>query len=345
MKHIVYRRFATIVPEYSYSRIGKMLGYAGIDEEPEVWIGVRVLLAILCFVIGALVPLSILRLMGFYSFEFSAMTLSNMVFLASLSIAFGIAFLLLSIFLFYLHVYYLTYDRTKRVEEVLPDFLLMIAAHLRAGLTPFAAFQAAARPEFGPLQKEIRVVATKTLGSISFTDALSQLTERIDSNILRRTVVFFDEGLRSGGKMAQLLETSATEMRESDKLKRELILSTRMYTIFLISILIIGLPLLLAISSQFLVTFSGIESQLAQGEVGGITTVTIPTISIDPGFVGNIALVIIVGSSLFISIFIGVIAEGKLLYGLKYFPVLAISSWIIFLIFRFAMASFIGQLV
>jgi flagellar protein FlaJ len=345
MKHVVYRRFATIVPKYPYTRVGRMLGYAGIEEDPDVWVGIRVLLALLSFVIGALVPFSVLRMMGFYTFEFTAMTGADMIFLAGLSIAFGVAFLGISTLLFYLHVYYLIHDRTKRVEEVLPDFLFMIAANLRAGLTPFAAFQAAARPEFGPLEREIRVVATKTLGSISFTDALNQLTERIDSGILRRTVVFFEEGLKSGGRMAQLLETSAMEMRESEGLKKELVVSTRTYTLFLISILIFGLPLLLAISSQFLVTFSQIGSQLGQGEVSGITTITVPTMSIDAGFVGNIALAIIVGSSLLVSIFMGVIAEGKLLYGLKNFPLLALSSWVMFLLFRFVALSFIGQLV
>lgn len=345
MKHIVYRRFATIVPEYQYTRISRMLAYAGIEEYPDVWIGSRVLLALLGGVIGALIPLSVLRVMGFYTFEFTAMGQADMLFLAELSMIFGTVFLGVSILLFYLHVYYLRHDRTKRVEDVLPDFLLMIAANLRAGLTPFSAFQAAARPEFGPLEKEIKIVATKTLGSISFTDALNQLTERIDSNVLRRTVVFFEEGLKSGGKMAQLLETSAAEMREMEGLKKELMVNTKTYTIFLIFILVLGLPLLLAISSQFLVTFSEIQSQLRPGEASGITTIAVPAIGIDAEFVGNIALVIIVGSSLLISIFMGVIAEGKLLYGLKNFPILALSSWAVFLLFRFVVSSFIGQLV
>lgn len=342
---IVHRKFAFTLAKPHIDRISKLLSYAGIDAPSEIWIGSRLLISVLFAAIGFLLPLSVLRFAGIFGPIAESLTASAIIYMLTLSIGLAVVFFYAAAFIMYLHLYYIIHDRAKRVEDVLPDFLLMVAANLRAGMTPFAAFQSSARPEFGPLEKEIRIISARAMGSESFVDALGVLSTRIDSPTLQRTISFFENGLKSGGKLAQLLETSASEIREIEELRREIVLTTKTYSIFLVFILVMGLPLLLAISTEFLTTFSKIQANLSSADLQNVSNFIVPKLSIDVGFITNMSVVIIIGTSVLVSILIGVIGEGKMLYGLKYVIPLAIASGSMFLIFKTLISGFIGQLV
>lgn len=347
MKYVIYRKFASTIHEKEAGKVSQLLAYAGITGSHESWIGSRLLLAILCGIIGGLIPFSLFRVLGMYNLSFGLLQEGDLTVLLGLS--FLLAFVSFSavIVLVYLHVYYLISDRSKRVDDVLPDFLLMVSANLRAGLTPYAAFQAAARPEFGPLETEIKVITSKSQGSESFTEALLNLNARIDSNVLRRTVAFFENGLRSGGKLAALLETSADELRKGDEMKRDMALNTKTYAIFLVFILVIGLPLLLSISTQFLETFQKIKTQIggSDSDTQHISPISSPQLHISPESLQTMTYIIIIGTSILTSVAIGVITEGKLLYGLKYSVPLMFFSLLMYYLFRTMLGGFLGGLV
>jgi flagellar protein FlaJ len=304
-----------------------------------------VLVVVLFFIVGFLVPISIFPFLNLAQYGIT----KNLSLPASLiiSLVVGIMLAFVVALIAYMHLYYLIAERARRVETVLPDFLLMVAANLRSGMTPFAAFQASARPEFGPLQNEILYVSSSSLGTESFSDSLSRLTENIDSDMLRRIVVFFENGLKSGGKLAYLLEVSAEEIRETQEMRNQMLINTKSYAIFVVFILLFGLPMLLAISSQFLVVFTKIQSNVSRDStssigVGGLIS---PQINLKPDFIENLAFFIIVGSSIFTSIMVGVISEGKLLYGLKYMPPLAFGALVFFFIFKSVIAGMLGSLI
>ena len=122
--------------------------------------------------------------------------------------------------LFYLHLSYVIDGRKKMVENILPDFLFLVGNNLKSGMTPFYAFRSAVRPEFGPLSEEIQIATQKSLGIESFSDALKDIAQRIDSKILADTTRFFSQALKSGGKLAQLIETSANDIKQTNQLKR-----------------------------------------------------------------------------------------------------------------------------
>ena len=345
-KYVIEKRFSAFFKPKAKDRVGRMLSFAGIDTTPEVWMGSRILIVILIGVIGALLPFSI----------FPYMDLSGVPLLSDTSVAaraissvlIGAFLAAVSAALIYMHLYYLVVDRTQRVEQVLPDFLLMVAANLRSGMTPFAAFQGAARPEFGPLQTEIAYVSSRALGSESFADALKGLTTTIDSPMLRRLIVFFENGLKSGGRLAYLLETSAEEIRETEDMKRQMVINTKSYAIFVIFILLFGLPLLLAISTQFLGVFTKVQTSIGESSSdsgAGISGLSAPKIKVDIKFIDQMTYVIIIGTAILTSVLVGVIAEGRTLYGLKYFPPLAFGAMVMFWIFKLVIGSFIGTLI
>ncbi|VVB56896.1 Type II secretion system (T2SS), protein F [uncultured archaeon] len=338
---IVQRRFMPLAERRGGSSLTQLLGYAGIETPPQIWLGSRLLLAMgIALFSTAVPPLMAYLLDG--DIGFGAPGSFNVAYLIGFMLFSGVLAFLAVLVLMYLHLYYLIHDRVRRVEEVLPDFLLMVAAQMHAGLTPFAAFNASARPEFGPLEREIKVITARAVGTESFTDALLALADHVDSPVLRRTISFFENGLRSGGKLANLLETAAEEIRDLDELRKETVLNTKTYTIFLIFILVGGLPLLLGISTEFLGIFNKLQSQVNTDATKMMGNMLAPSLNLSAEFVGQMAVVIIVGTALFVSVFIGVISEGKVLFGLKYWPPLAIMAYLFYLGVQTMLHGFLG---
>ncbi len=339
---VVQRRFVPIAPRRGGSLLTQLLGYAGIERSPQLWLGSRLLMAMSVALAATVLPPLAAYAMN-SDMGFGAPGAFNLTYMVGFMLLSGILAFLLVLVLVYMHLYYLMHDRVRRVEDVLPDFLLMVAAQMHAGLTPFAAFNAAARPEFGPLEREIKTITARAVGTESFTDALMALADHIDSPVLRRTISFFENGLRSGGKLANLLETAAEEIRDLDELRKETVLNTRTYTIFLIFILVGGLPLLLAISTEFLGIFSKLQSQVNVNSTTMMGNMLAPSLNLSPDFVGQMAIVIIVGTAMLVSIFIGVISEGKVLYGLRYWPPLAVMAYFFFFIVKTVLHGFLGM--
>ena len=141
-KIIVQRRFVPIAPNVEGSSLSRLLGYAGIEQAPQIWLGSRLLLAITVAIMAFAIP-PIICYAANIDIGFGLPGNLNMLFMTGymfLAAMVGFATVLM---LAYLHLYYVIHDRTHRVEEVLPDFLLMVAAQMHAGLTPFAAINAA----------------------------------------------------------------------------------------------------------------------------------------------------------------------------------------------------------
>jgi len=327
------------------NRVKNWIKYAGAKDNPRVWIGTRVFLAVLMFLIGFLVPFSLIPLVNLLAgtqiyFE-GAMQLLIM-------LGLGLAAFTATVILFFLHITYVVDGRRRMVENILPDFLFLVGNNLRSGMTPFYAFRSAVRPEFGPLSEEIQIATQRSLGVESFSDALKQIANRIDSKVLGDTTKFFSQALRSGGKLAQLIETSATDIKQTNRLKKELIGSTRMYTLFIIFVVVIASPMLLAVSVQFLNILSQIQTETG-GMTGGIGTdpntaglgLMGSKLTIEPEFMEQMSYALIIANSVLASVFMGVLSGGKIRDGLKFAPVIAIAGIILFAI----MLQGIGLLV
>ncbi|MFA6328556.1 MAG: type II secretion system F family protein [Candidatus Micrarchaeia archaeon] len=343
VKYTIDRRFSPFFRERGKDKLGKLLGYAGIDTNPNIWFGSRLLAVLLFGIVGVLIPFSLFPYLDLKDFGLLADTAFTTRLLVSF--AFGLAFSLATALLFYMHLYYLINERAQRVDAILPDFLLIVSANLRSGMTPQAAFQSSARPEFGPLQTEIIYVSSISMGNESFSEALKELTTTIDSAILRRVVIFFENGLKAGGKLAYLLETSADEIRETEEMKRQMMINAKTYAVFVAFILILGLPLLLAISTQFMTVFSKVQGSIGNtGSTASIGGISSPKMNIDVKFINQLSYVLIIGNSIFTAILVGIISRGKVLFGLKYAPPLAFAALFFFLIFKTLIGGFLSAL-
>ncbi len=341
----IYMISSILVPKKIIEeKIKIWLRYAGSRDNERKWVGVRIFFSLLMGLIGFLVPFSLFPIINLiFKTQIYFPPLIN----TALMFLFGLIGFIGTMILFYLHLSYVIDGRKKMVENILPDFLFLVGNNLKSGMTPFYAFRSAVRPEFGPLSEEIQIATQKSLGIDSFSDALKQIAYRIDSKILSDTTKFFSQALRSGGKLAQLIETSAKDIKQTNQLKNELVTATRMYSLFIIFVVIIASPMLLSVSVQFLNILGSIQAQTSGFSTGSSNINTgmgmIGTgVSITPEFMTTMGYIIIIVNAFLASVFIGVLGGGKIRDGLKFAPVIAIIGIVLFTVLIQAVGALVG---
>jgi len=135
--------------------------------------------------------------------------------------------------LFYVVFLVLIDRRTASIEKVLPDVLTMISQNMIAGMTVYNALWVAARPEFGPLAVEIQTVARETLGGESFEKSLRNMSERIKSYKLSRSIKLMIQGMRSGGELPTVLQEIASDIRTEQNLFKRMSAQTTSQAMFI----------------------------------------------------------------------------------------------------------------
>lgn len=320
----IYNGIGGRFPAGMHRSLETRLKHAGVETNTRTWLGARILLILLFGLVG---------FMGYLNFDKTGYGLAAAIFF--------IVFMLLSS-LVYINLFFMVVDRTTRVEKALPDFLMLTVSNLHAGMTPFAAFVHAARPEFGPLYYEVKEAAAHVGGKRTLDDALVALSDRFDSEVFRKTVNLFLKGVKAGGQLAKLLNANAEEIRKIQDLRAELIATTKTHVIFLAFIVITVMPFLLGVGVNFLETFTVIQSQVGSPDSA---TQSVPMfsgkINVTPEQMKTIAIAALAVTCLFASLFMGVVGVGKPVYGLKYYPFLIAVSLIVF----FVTQSIISRIV
>jgi archaellum biogenesis protein FlaJ (TadC family) len=157
------------------------------------------------------------------------------------------------------------------------------------------------------------------------------MSRRIRSEILERTVALFIVSMRSGGSLAVLLENAADDILEGQELRRQLIAGTNMYIVFILFAVLIGMPALLSISIEFVDLIGSLQEKSVRTSLSAeIGLGTQSPVSAD--FLLNASIITIIGTSLTVSMLVGVIHDGKELNGLKYTLYLLVASVIVFLV-------------
>jgi len=290
--------------------------------------------------LGASAFISILA--GFGMFFLSASMLGNI-------LGFIVALLSLLIFeaLFFAFLFITADNRAKKIEDVLPDALFMISANIRAGMTTENAIMASAKPEFGPLEEEIRRMSAKTFGGSSLNQALLEMGARVRSTTLKRAMRLLVEGNALGGQMAALLYEVGQDMRNIAQLKRELMNITLMYTIFIIFSCVVASPLLFATSVYYTQLSEKISSrvtissdQLPTGASGFFNVgKKNPDSQITGTDMQNFAISCIIVTTFFSSLVLSQIRHGKLNGAIKYVPIFMTAALLIFFVAQYILTS------
>lgn len=237
----------------------------------------------------------------------------------------------------------------RNVEEVLPDALQVISANLKAGLTVDQALLTSAKPEFGIFGKELdRIGKEITLGK-GIDEALLNSAKRIKSEKYRKTIGLLVSGIRSGGRLAELLSQSSENLRQQKLVDEKIRSNVMMYVIFIFAAIALGAPVLFGLSSFLVKVLTSVFSQI-DVPAASTTTMALPIISfsqmpVKEGFIMLFSLISLTVSGIMGGLIIGLITKGEGRYGMRYIlPLIAISI-AVFFISRLIIASILGGLM
>lgn len=236
----------------------------------------------------------------------------------------------LSVIAFWLWVTMQVDSRSRQSDEVLPDALQMMASNIRAGMTPDVALLLSAKSEFGPLGAEIRRAAKEAMTGETLETALLQISKRIQSKTLGRTLNLIVEGMRSGGSLASLLEETSMDLRNALMLLREVKANVMTYFVFILMAVGLGAPVLFGISMTMVSTMTQMTQAMKIPEGTNSIIKMKPSKGLDVGFMNNFSMACIGLTVFFGSLTLGVIEAGKELDGLKYILFLALLSFGLF---------------
>ncbi len=241
-----------------------------------------------------------------------------------------------------------TNKRAARVEEVLPDFLELMASNIRSGLTPDKALLISAREEFGALSDAVYKAGTKSITGIPLDEVMLGISDSIKSDVLGKTMRLVVEGLRSGGDLPELLSKTALDLRKFRSVRSEINSIILSYVLFITAAIALGAPLLYGISSFLVDIMVKIRSKVAINEatvakMGGSSMLQGKLLLTSDGVV-MFALVSIIITVFFGCVAIGSMTSGRRVEGLKYFPLIAAIAIGLFFGVRAGMGIVFGNL-
>ena len=237
--------------------------------------------------------------------------------------------------------------RTKFVESILPDALLIIAANIRSGFIPSRAILLSARKEFGPVTEAIRNIGKEMLTGKSLQESLDEFTKTIKSDVLERTVILLKKGTIAGGQLVSLFEETAKDMRRRESINKEVKANILMYAIFIGFAGCIGAPMLYGLSTYLVATIGkmGEAMYVPDDYSGSMPMMATGGLDISPEFLLWFSIAAIVITSLFGGLLIGLISTGKEKTGIRYIPVLLVISLAVFFLTRTIVGSIFATMI
>lgn len=223
------------------------------------------------------------------------------------------------------YIFFKMERRVDAIESTAPDFLRQIASLIRAGVGLETALEDVSKHGSGPLNDELkRAVIEIKIGS-TFDDAIMSMSERLKSKNLDRTFRMILEGRRTGGSLADVIETVAEDLRAVLALKRERKANVMMSVMFLIIAAIIAAPFALGM----IMTYSSFIESLGKPNplLGASVTAASGYITIHSAIAG---------------LLIGIILYGSAKKGVKFALVLAPVAYLIFYVIKTFAISMMG---
>jgi pilus assembly protein TadC len=234
--------------------------------------------------------------------------------------------------------------RKSAVEAALPDFLSLIAANVRSGMTVDQAMWYAAKPEFGILSIEVRAVIKSSFSGEPFEKALDRLALRFNSKVLERTILLVKQAMATGGEVAEIMEITSEDAREVAIQRKDIASTLLVYVIFLVFASTFGTPFLFAVSNKLIVVLGMAFSYLPSGGLGSevpqMTFIQPSAPVITAGEFQWFSVATIFITCMIASLILGVIQSGSKTQGLKFFPFMLIMAYAIY----FVVSSFLESM-
>ncbi|MBR9707452.1 MAG: type II secretion system F family protein [Candidatus Diapherotrites archaeon] len=187
----------------SYNR---HLKRAGIKTPAPIWIGMSLGLGVL---LGAIISI--------FAIDFGILT-------AIVVIDLGLG---MPVFIAQKKIGQLEYD--------FPDALKQMSTTFKAGGTFEYALKELAAADYGELSKELEQVLREVQSGSNMNNALQNFSTRVNSKLVKRTVIIMIDASKSGAGLANVFEEVAEDMRSMNGITRERAAKTMMQALFISS--------------------------------------------------------------------------------------------------------------
>jgi len=319
MAKIKYKRISSFMPANIMKSYKQQMMYADKDGSSRRYVGIFMVISLIAAV-AAFVLITLFLNLGFImSLIIALLTICGVMVVS------------------YVRIMLAADARAKKIEKVLPDALQLVSANIRAGMTIDRALWLCARPEFGPFEKELRKMASETIGGTPISESLMNVTKRVNSKSVDRAMRLLVQGIELGGELARLLTEISHDIRTEQGLQREINAATAMYTLFIIFAAVIAAPMLFSVSTFYVQTTGAMWEEhykeppsVSGGDImalgtGGGDTITGEEMKL-------FALACITITTAFGALIIGMIKYGKAKRGIKYLPLFLMGGLSFYLI-------------
>lgn len=114
-----------------------------------------------------------------------------------------------------------TRRRERDFEKALPDFLMLLASSLRAGLSLQRGIDAISSEGDGEVERQLRRASTEMAMGVQPDKALQEVADRMRSQDMQWVVVAIGIQRKVGGNLASILDVVADTVRGRESIKQE----------------------------------------------------------------------------------------------------------------------------
>jgi len=237
------------------------------------------------------------------------------------------------------------FNRTKKLEAVLQEFLRYVSENLRGGMAFEKALWDAIRPKFGILADEIRLAAKKVMTGQDVEEALNEFTDKYHSPMLKRSFSLIIEGIKGGANIADLIERIEKNLRETKHLKDEISVANTTFVIFISGISMLITPALFGLSYNLMSILKNLSARIGGGATGADLPFNLSGLVIDPQGFANFSIYALIASSAFSAMIVSIIRKGNIRQGIGFVPIYVIISLINYAFFRWILSLVMGSLM
>lgn len=163
---------------------------------------------------------------------------------------------------------YLAFEKLKKIEEGFPEFARGLAEAKRSGITLPTAIMNSATADYGPLSDEVKKMAAQLSWGIPFPRVMIMFQDRMaGSSFIKRAVAITLEAYKSGGDIAEALESVAFNARLLKDLETERKMKLSQQVVVMYVIFFIFMGMIIALHSILTPMFA-MQAQSSSGGFG-----------------------------------------------------------------------------
>jgi len=226
-------------------------------------------------------------------------------------------------------------EKEKEKERMFLEFSRNLVESVKSGTPISRSIMNVKGKDYGSLTPHIDKLANQIALGIPVKSALEIFAKDINSKVVSRAITLISEAEQAGGEIETILESVATSVSQTEKLKKEqksavYALVVQGYIIFVIFIIImLVMEFKIIPMTQDFTTAEGFEDvDMSNLNVEGLQGIGTGQ-GLDPEETSNIFLAILITQGLFAGLTIGKLAEGNIRSGLKHSFILVALAWLI----------------